>query len=419
MKRILFIFFMCLIPLTGFGQSIFRRGIKVGNDVPVGNDITVVDSITKSGNNFKLYNGATRLTESDVVHDTVDALKAAAIDIDEYLGDYTGAASGADSISRLQFIIGTTTGAPANGDSTITHSAFEGLDVNVFRDGSRQYLYTTPTDDFDHFRWNSTTGTATVHPPWSTGELVIMEAFEPITLTTLSIEGQESALIDSLIAYWSLDEPSGVVANDAVGLNDGTTDATVNQLGKIGKSYLFDGSEHITVPYNATLLPTDDELSFGCWFYLSTLPSVEGHNYNLLRERDSDVPYYAVSAFIHTTDYIAFYVTNSAGTVYEFETAVSAVSAGQWYYVACVNEGTGVDAKIYLGTTPANIADVTSSHPTAFSGDLLQFNGDIVIGNHSAGETLGIKGYMDEVAIFDEALTLDQIKELAATTYPF
>ena len=126
-----------------------------------------------------------------------------------------------------------------------------------------------------------------------------------------------------------------------------------------------------------------------------------GHHEYLLRLRHAVPPYFCATVFInYTADYIAFFVNNTSGTTYEYETAASAVAAGQWYHLVCVNEGAGEDAKIYL-----NNVDITSYHPTAFTGTLLQYNSVVMIGNHNKVDEYGFKGYLDQSILYKQALT--------------
>jgi len=80
MKKIFLVLLICFITLTGYGQSIFNRGVQVGTNTAA----AVVDSIDKYGAIFKMFSGATRLTESDVINDTIEARIGAAL----VLGDY-------------------------------------------------------------------------------------------------------------------------------------------------------------------------------------------------------------------------------------------------------------------------------------------------------------------------------------------
>jgi hypothetical protein len=341
--------------------------------------------------------------------------------------DLLGISGGSGVTGKFYYLKGrvdVTDGLPNDGDSVLIHTNFIGKHVTVIREGKiqQQNVDNTKTDGY----WfDNVTGKITFRPVLSANEQLEIWSTNTILWEALIAEGGDgeppptTPLIDSLLAYYALDETSGVIINDYFGVNNGTTTATVNQTGKLGKSELFNGTTYATIPNSASLLPGKDEMTFGCWFYLTSLPSTAGHYCYLARFRHGTAPYYMASIYLPTTNSIEFDVANIAGTEFGYETATSAVSVGQWYYVACVNEGNGVDAKIYLGTSATNIVDVTSYHPTVFSGDLLQFNSVISIGNHSSGSALGVVGYIDEVMYQDIALTLSQIKETAAKTCPF
>ena len=320
--------------------------------------------------------------------------------------------------------VGVTDGLPDDGDSLLIHTNFIGKHVNVFREGQLQQQNPDNTDT-DGFWFDNATGKITFRPILAANEQLEVWSTNTILWEALIPEGGSGGggsppgtpLLDSLLAYYSLDEVAGTTIDDKIS-NDGTTTATVNQVGKLGRSELFNGTTYATIPNAASLLPQKDEMTFACWFYLITLPSVAGHYGYIARFRDGTAPYYMASVYITTTNYIEFDITNIAGTEFGYETAAAAVVAGQWYHLCVVNEGNGVDAKIYL-----NGANITSYHPNVFMGDLLQFDSVISIGNHSSGSALGILGYIDEVGYWDEALTGAQVTELynagTGITYPF
>jgi hypothetical protein len=120
----------------------------------------------------------------------------------------------------------------------------------------------------------------------------------------------------------------------------------------------------------------------------------------LVRITDAQSPYYMANLYLQTTNTIGFQVVNTSGTVYEFESPAAAVTTGQWYHLVAVNEGAAENAKLYLNGT-----DVCSSHPTAFTGTLLQFDSVVRIGNLSDAAQYGIVGYIDQVVIYKQALT--------------
>jgi len=347
----------------------------------------------------------------DMIHDSINTRMGQAIDISTLLSGYTGVAGGVDSIARLQFIVGTTTGAPEEGDSVITHSAFAGLDVEVYRDGAMEYYYTEATNAFKHFRFNSLTGTTTVHPPFVDKEQIIIRAFEPTILKTLSIEGEESTLLNDIIACWKLDETSGTSFNDAVGTNHGTTTATVGVTGRIGRAQRFDGlGDYARVPYSSSLSVSGlNTLTISSWIYLDSISIANGQNIFCLKTLG--VTYWSALLRIDSGNDLVFYTKNTSGTTFESATNSNLV-ASTWYHVVAVLDAT--EMRIYL-----NGSEMTTASDT-FSGTLLPFDDYVYIGTGSSSSVSYMRGITDEPTIWGRVLTEGEITTLAgATSYPY
>jgi hypothetical protein len=327
MKKGLLFLFLCLIPLIGFGQSTFVRGVKIGTT----NTATVIDSISKFGSNFRMYNGATRITESDVVHDTITALKAAATNLEDYvtsrLSSY-GGSGGSVGMYELRGIVGTTTGFPVNGDSlVINDSLIAHPHITVYREGKMQWMNVSNANAPDGYKFTATTGTITFKPILATGEQVIIHAFDPVIWHDLVPTGGtggggasgESALLTNLIAYYSLDESSGSTVVDATGTQNGTAkNVTVNQsTASLGRSHYFNGTTSVTeIPYNASQAITGTVASIACRVNLSTLPSTLTHASYLVRGGHSGSPYEAIYLTIGTDNKVAFHVKNTTSDDY-------------------------------------------------------------------------------------------------------
>lgn len=97
----------------------------------------------------------------------------------DQLMNYTGGGSGGSGKYMLQFTVGSTPGAPANGDTTMTVSALANMHIDLFRgttaDLHRQDLNRTATNGKTGYRFNSS-GTVVVRPAWATGDRAIIEA---------------------------------------------------------------------------------------------------------------------------------------------------------------------------------------------------------------------------------------------------
>lgn len=354
--------------------------------------------------------GALRDSVPEYIHDTIQFRLDQAVDIEDYLEDFAGT-GGSASWDIQQFTVGVTTGADIAGDTVYTQTAFQGKNIGVYRDGLRQTRNFTATNTQEGFRFNSTTGVITVLPAFQANEQIILAIDEPINYTFIPIEGQESTLLTDLLGLWKFDETSGTSIVDALGVNNGSTTATVNQVGKDGKAIKFDGlGDYARVPYAATLSVTGlDNFSVSAWFYLDSISIANGQNIFCLKTNDAN--YWSVLLRIDANDAIIFYAKNSSATTYDANTANSVVTTGQWYNViATLNDGT---MKIYL-----NGVDVTSAGDT-FSGTMLPFNDYVYFGAGSSSSVSYIRGYIDEPALWDKTLSNDEITELQTGFYPY
>ena len=350
-----------------------------------------------------------RIYSQETVGDTIQFRLDQAVDIEDYLEDLAGT-GGSASWDIQQFTVGVTTGADIAGDTVYTQTSFQGKNIGLYRDGLRQTRNFTATNTQEGFRFNSTTGVITVLPAFQANEQIILAIDEPINYTFIPIEGQESTLLTDLIGLWKFDETSGTAIVGAVGGN-GTTTATVNQVGKDGKAIYFNGlGDYARVPYSASLSVTGlDNFSVSAWFYLDTISVANGQNIVCLKTNDAN--YWSVLLRIDANNSIIFYAKNSSATTYDANTANSVVTTGQWYNViATLNNGT---MKIYL-----NGVDVTSAGDT-FSGTMLPFNDYVYFGAGSSSSVSWIRGYMDEVGLWDKTLSGDEITELQNGFYPY
>ena len=383
MKKILFVLLACLIPILGTAQSNFKRGISVG----ITDSIAPIDSIIRDGSIVKVYSDNRRITESDVVSDSITGRIAAGIDIEDLLEDFEGGGGGT-SWDIMQFTVDVTDGAPASTDTIFDQTVFIGQHIGLYRDGARQTLNTTATNTKEGFRVNNTTGRITVLPAFQANEKIIIAIDEPISYTYLAIEGEESTLLDSLLVGFKFDETAGTLANDVLAANNGTINGvTVNQTGQHGKAYYFDAAtDDVTVPNDASLYFQKDEMTVALWVYLDDLPSTLGRDIYAVFAEDGDAPYSAFYVgLMDDTDYVRFAITNTGGTQYSYETANASLTADTWIHICCVNEGHGSDAKVYI-----NGSDVTSWHPTEFSGEILQYDSALGIGNSSSTSSYAI-----------------------------
>ena len=194
----------------------------------------------------------------------------------------------------------------------------------------------------------------------------------------------DNDLLTNLVAYWTLDEASGVLV-DSQGSNDMTNSGgTQNSTGKLGKCVEFVNAEsdYCYTADAADLRIYDQDFTFSAWIYLNSYPGV-GNAWGILGGELS-----SAGMTIARGEHILRAV--SCGTA-EGDVG-SAVNSGQWNFVAVVfnTDATTNNVTYYLNgaaTTATANFDFTSDRGTIFIGQLLSGNGYF-------------DGKIDEVAIW-------------------
>jgi hypothetical protein len=212
------------------------------------------------------------------------------------------------------------------------------------------------------------------------------------------------ALKDNLVAYYKLDETSGTTATDSLGSYNGTNNgATINQGGKIGKAYDFDGSNDY-ISSNG-VFSSLTSFSFSAWINPDVVNISQQEIFN---QGTSNYPQpYDISLNNQT---IRFVVGNSS-QVSEISTG-NVVSAGNWYHIVCTYNSSTNALKIYVN----NGAPTTGTNSRSFS-----YAGSSYIGRRADAHYFN--GRIDECAIWNKELTSTEVSELYNSgdglTYPF
>ena len=309
-------------------------------------------------------------------------------------------------------------GFPSAGDSTDSHSSWIGRKLIVSREGNEQQQHADNTEE-DGFRFDNVTGIVTFRPVLADREQLIYRATNTIQYESLTAEGgggeAESVLLDSIRAYWQMEEDIGVTLSEKVGGYNGTLygSGVLGNPGKVGLSVKVLDNGAVVIPYNSALAVVGDRLSISVWFYLTTLPSVSGVRNTLFTLWDNTY-HIAHTLSVFTDNKVWGEIHNSTADEH-YVSSTSTVSTGQWYNATLVCEGTGRTLKMYL--------DGVQSEGNIFNGTLHSFDGNITIGNQQSGNLYWFRGYIDEVGYWYQRLTPADILLLkpatTGTTYPF
>ncbi|MFH1724806.1 MAG: LamG-like jellyroll fold domain-containing protein [Elusimicrobiota bacterium] len=206
-----------------------------------------------------------------------------------------------------------------------------------------------------------------------------------------------------LVGYWAFDNGN---ADDSAGANNGTVLGAQPTAGAVGQAFDFDGiDDYITIPGNPT--PTNDFTAV-FWIYsrndgsvrtplmIATVPGsytfhgfyFEHHGGNFYVNYDED----GVSPWVCWDGTVLCGISPSGDIL------------NGWHQVAAVKSST-------LGLMTYLDGELTNSYPARTENVYFGSGEPIEIGRHNPAHRRYFDGKIDEVAIFDKALTGDEIGE--------
>ncbi len=216
-----------------------------------------------------------------------------------------------------------------------------------------------------------------------------------LLLFAIAMTGTVSAsTMDGLISYWPLDETAGNIAADVTGGRDGIKHGgAVWQSGKVGGCINTKGSGYITITEHADFRPSV-ATSMQAWVNINNLAMWHGIAGNIQDNGSNESGYCMYTSGSGVDWYVA---VNG-----RFQTVSSSVTAGQWTHFVGTFDGNTV--RLYKNGQLADSTAASGSINWSFMP--LEFN----IGRyHDDNETYLLNARIDEVAVWDRALTQEDV----------
>jgi hypothetical protein len=199
---------------------------------------------------------------------------------------------------------------------------------------------------------------------------------------------------NGLVGYWKFDEGNGTEAGDSSGNNNnGTLENGPTWVdGKYGKAVSFDGSDdYVEVPQSSTL-DIVDGVSIVAWVYPKASPTFATI---LSRWYDGWEPDRGIVLQLKEGSYLRFGVIDTINVLdapFTFET-------NKWYYIAATWNGS--DSRIYV-----NGIEIGNR---STSGSFTNQNVNLGIGSDLNPFQAGFNGTIDNVMIYNRALTAEEV----------
>jgi hypothetical protein len=213
-----------------------------------------------------------------------------------------------------------------------------------------------------------------------------------------------SSLLGSLLAYWKLGEGSGVARADSSGRGNTLTESAAmgNVAGIIGNAADFSGGKHLYHTSNADLIVGNKAFTVCGWFY-KTAAGFHGFvgKSNGTTEREIEI-------FDENDQKLAVKYGGSGVTIKTTET----YTLSAWQFFMVKRSANTLSLQLNDGTVyTAACTDTTSAQDFALG----------IRGRSAAYQAL--TGRLDEVGLWDRALTVGEIAELynsgSGKTHPF
>jgi hypothetical protein len=216
---------------------------------------------------------------------------------------------------------------------------------------------------------------------------------------------------NSLLAHWKLDETGGgtTTAADSAGSNTGTMQNGLtgadSVTGKVDTALSFNGSNEDIDAGTASLIEGNDEASVCAWTYLASA-SVTTDNAMLSKSATDWWLFWIDDSayFAGTENTVAFSVDVDAGADGRIEGTTDAVTPQTWQHFCGVFRG-GNYIRLYrdgvmIAQNTTNIVSNVVSVPTT----------ELYIG--SDGSSKYFNGYLDDVRIYDKALSDSEVEAI-------
>ena len=214
----------------------------------------------------------------------------------------------------------------------------------------------------------------------------------------------------SLVAYWGFEENTGNTVYDSSGNNNtGTVHGATWTSGKYGSALSFDGAsdgtdDYVSVPHSDSI--NLDVFTVSSWvsFYDVTRSQVFLDKRNGQWHRNYGLYYYyqEYASGVPQNDYLMTSIGDGSYMPTSFSNGAYApvsLNPNQFYHVAATYDQSVL--RLYLDGNEIASNNVTMPGITG--------NGDLLIGRHQPQYTYPTYGIIDEVRIYDHALSQSEI----------
>jgi hypothetical protein len=212
----------------------------------------------------------------------------------------------------------------------------------------------------------------------------------------------------TLVGWWKLDDGAGSLAADASGNgNNGTITGASWVAGHIGGALSFNGSSNVVSMGKPAALNLTHVGTIACWVKYDNTTAAGSSKWPMILgngDWDADVNGYlfALNSEAGNEGQVIFEILNGSGGVFVVSTAKYGNSA--WHHLCGTWNGSALTLYVdgvSVGTTPQTADAVSGANP-------------FVIGRNAAAADGFFAGSVDDVRVYNRALSATEVAALAA-----
>jgi len=204
-------------------------------------------------------------------------------------------------------------------------------------------------------------------------------------------------------------EDTGTESNESINSSDGVTESggtiprntTDFKFGTSSRDFELGDTEYLVQNdgLSTDISGADQAMSIVAWIKFESAPAAMG----IVSKYDGGTSNRQYAMYVNADQKIEFFKSDTSASGVGFDTIVgdTVLSTNTWYHVAGVYDDT--DMRVYVD------GDVDST-PLAESGGIYNGSFEFRIGRH--GNALYFDGLLDDVGIFDKALTESEIEDI-------
>jgi len=228
----------------------------------------------------------------------------------------------------------------------------------------------------------------------------MMTMFISLLALTFLFETEVIAKIypKGMISYWKFDD---CTAGDTVGKNDGTISGAICTTGQVGKALEFNGYDFVAVPNDKSLNPST-YITVEAWIYPTSFDSNRAF---VTKKWDDGWPYpyvvYQLCA-LNDTAYPAFTVRMDDGAKMPYIDSTDWLPTYEWIHLTGTYDGETLNIYVNgeLKGEKTEVSGLIDIRPTS-----------LYIGYVEGSTNNYFYGKIDEVAIYNRALTPEEIQQ--------